>query len=172
MTNKPNKKINKIFQKSHKDKGLQYYKQTLDKKDIVKKIISLKDFVKQYKGKEPNISKIIYGGSFIPNIEHNCNGNCLYLATLILFGEFDYIEGVLRDLNKDLLYHHAWLYSKTLNCYMDPTLEPEKGVKYYISNRVSYKDIPSFISFDRLENTQDPQWINQGVKSKAKIIHK
>lgn len=169
---KNGRRSNQPITKKHRDEGKDYYKQTLRKRKIATPIISLRDFVKRYKRIDPDISTKIYGGSFIPMVEHNCNGNSLYLATILLFGEFDYIEGVLVDLIKDTVFHHAWLYSKSLKCYVDPTLEPEKAMKYYISDKVSYKNIPSFISFDRLENIMDPQWLNQGVKTHAGIISK
>ena len=75
-------KFKKNITKTHQDKGLQYYKDTLRKKDIASPVISLPEFITRYSKFKPNVNKLIYGGSFIPNEPHNCNGNSLYVISL------------------------------------------------------------------------------------------
>lgn len=168
MKQKTHIKEKKAITKLHNDKGLQYYKDTLRKKDIAAPVISLPEFVKRYRKFKPNIGKLIYSGSFIPNEPQNCNGNSLYIARKLLKGEVYYVEGVLR-IEKDL-YHHGWLYSPKLKCYIDPTLFPEKDFKYYISNKISEeKNLTSLVTLDEVNNYFNPAWVNEGIKPLVRI---
>lgn len=167
MKQNNHRKFKNNISKTHKDKGLQYYKETVCKKDIASPVISLHEFVKRYRRFKPNVSSLIYGGSFTPNEPHNCNGNSLYLACKLLKGELDYVEGVLRINN--YLYHHGWLYSPRLGFYIDPTLIPKKGFKYYISDTLGEKDLVSLVTSEELNIPFNPAWVNENVKSMVRI---
>lgn len=67
MKKKNQNRIKKNITRTHKDKGLQYYKDTFRKKDIASPVISLTEFVQRYRKFKPNICKLIYGGSFVPD---------------------------------------------------------------------------------------------------------
>lgn len=157
--------------KTHLDNGLNYYKQTLLKKDIATPVISLVEFINKYKKINPHIKQLIYADSYLPDIKHNCNGNSLFLATVVMREEFDYIEGVLRVKNE--LYHHGWIYSRTLKCYVDPTLDPEKKAIYYISDKISgIKNLDRHVDHNEHFESYNPEWINRNVIPVARIIPK
>lgn len=61
------------------------------------------------------------------------------MTCVLLKGEFAYIEGVLID--GTTLFHHAWLYSKSLECFVDPILKPNNDMRYYISDVVDNQGI-------------------------------
>lgn len=170
MQKKHNSSHKKSISKIHKDRGLQYYKNTLRKKDIASPVISLPEFINSYSKFKPNVDKLIYGGSFIPNEPHNCNGNSLYITCKLLKGEMNYVEGVLRIKNE--LYHHCWIYSPKLRCYIDPTLFPKKDFKYYISDILEDKELPILATPDEINNSFNPAFVHENVKEMVKIIHK
>lgn len=171
MEKKNKNRTKKNITKTHKDNGLQYYRETVRKKNMAFPVISLTEFVKRYRKYNPNVCKLIFGGSFIPNEPQNCNGNSLYLACKLLKGELDYVEGVLQIDNG--LYHHGFLYSSKLKSYIDPTLFPDNDYKYYISNIVSGENnLASLVSLDEVNKLYNPGWVNKGIKPMVKIRKK
>lgn len=157
--------------KQQEDKSLQYYQDTLRRNEVVSDVISLKEFVKRFKKCNPHIEKIVNNGWCQPNIPHECNGNALFLATILLPNEFLYVEGVILDDDKKI-YHHAFLYSKSLKCFVDPTLDPKDFI-YYVSDKVGdIERLFSLLRYDKDFEANFPSWINEDIISKARIREK
>lgn len=153
--------------KQNDDKSLKYYKDTLEKNEVVSDVIGLKEFVKQFKRYNPHIDKIVNNGWYQPNIPHECSGNTLFLATILLPNGFHYVEGVILD--DDNLFHHAFLFSRSIKCFVDPTLDP-KDFKYYVSDKVhDIERLYSLLKYDKEYDVFSPSWINEDIISKARI---
>ena len=166
-----NKMKNRNNHKFNYEKNINYYKTTLKNKKLVSNIKSLPEFIGEYQKVKPNIVDLIYGGDYIPNIPHNCNGNSIYMSAYLLPKEFYYIEGVLKQ--NDLLFHHGWLYSRTLKCFVDPTLFPAKNDKYYISDAVSFEKTHK-LTVKKIGGRfyDNPLWLHKNIDPEARIVNK
>lgn len=160
--------MNKKKVKQHEDKSLQYYRDTLRRNEVVSDVIGLKDFVKRFKKFNPHIDKIIHNYWFQCNVPHECYSNALLMATIVLPNEFQYVEGLLVE--EDQVYHHAFLYSKSLRCYIDPTIENPKDFIYFISDNVDdIERLFSLLHYDKDIDSYFPSWKNEDIISKARI---
>lgn len=150
----------------------EYYKKTLEGKEIdPNKVLSLGEYIQKYSKINPKIAELFAGFSQF-TAKGNCYGNVLFWSSGVLRGEWDYVEGVLEHLYNDGVndryVHHAWAYSRSLDCYVETCPIDPLDRAYFISDVIKSEDVDKLITeiVDEEDDTNvsyQPNWLNKDV---------